>query len=143
MTEVIGIDHFYIAVSDMQRSEIFYDKAFRDALGFRKNTFALHEEPHIHYYNRHFGYVIRPARAAHPHDAYSPGLHHLCLRVDTIAHVASVAGRLRELGIQASEVTNHPRYAPDYWATFFSDPDGIRLEITNFRQERRERYLNW
>lgn len=29
----------------------------------------------------------------------------------------------------------YPEYAPDYYAIFFSDPDGIRLELTNFRQE--------
>jgi hypothetical protein len=25
----------------------------------------------------------------------------------------------------------------------FTDPDGIRLEVTNYRQERRERHDNW
>ena len=39
MAEIIGIDHLYIAVSDPARSEAFYDKVFRDALGFRKNRF--------------------------------------------------------------------------------------------------------
>ena len=28
-------------------------------------------------------------------------------------------------------------------ATKFSDPDGIRLEITNYRQERRQRHDEW
>jgi glyoxylase I family protein len=37
----------------------------------------------------------------------------------------------------------HPDYAPDYMATFFTDPDGIRLEITNYRQERRDRHDAW
>ena len=36
----------------------------------------------------------------------------------------------------------YPEYAPDYYATFFSDPDGIRLEITNYRQERRKRFAD-
>ena len=40
MTEVIGIDHVYIAVSDLERSEIFYDRVMFEALGFRKNKFA-------------------------------------------------------------------------------------------------------
>jgi catechol 2,3-dioxygenase-like lactoylglutathione lyase family enzyme len=40
MTEVIGIDHIYISVSDLDRSEAFYDKAMA-ALGFRKNTFTI------------------------------------------------------------------------------------------------------
>jgi glyoxylase I family protein len=38
MTEVTGIDHVYIAVSDPARSEAFYDLVMLQALGFRKNT---------------------------------------------------------------------------------------------------------
>jgi len=34
--EIIGIDHIYVAVSDLGRSEKFYD-AVMTVLGFRKN----------------------------------------------------------------------------------------------------------
>lgn len=143
MTEVIGIDHIYIAVSDLVQSEAFYDRVLRDVLGFRKNSFVLGGAPHVQYFNRHFGYVLRPAKPGSPHDCYAPGLHHLCLRVDRIADVQTVAGELQRLGIAATEARNFPEYAPDYWATFFNDPDGIRLEITNYRQERRDRHDHW
>jgi glyoxylase I family protein len=85
MPEVIGIDHIYIAVTDLAKSEPFYDLVFMQTLGFRKNKFPLGDrgEPHIQYYNRHFGYVLRPARSLKSHDSYSPGLHHLCLRVES------------------------------------------------------------
>lgn len=142
MTEIIGIDHIYITVSDMARSEAFYDRAM-EVLGFRKNAFSIGGDAHIQYFNRHFGYVLRPARSANAHDSYSPGLHHLCLRVDSMADVVSVATSLRAAGIDATEPELHPGYAPDYWATFFTDPDGIRLEVTNYRQERRERHDRW
>lgn len=36
MTEIIGIDHIYIAASDLSRSEIFYDRVLLDTLGFHK-----------------------------------------------------------------------------------------------------------
>jgi catechol 2,3-dioxygenase-like lactoylglutathione lyase family enzyme len=142
MPNIIGIDHIYIAVSDLSRSEPFYDTVMQ-VLGFRKNTFAINGDPHVQYYNRHFGYVIRPARSNSAHDSYSPGLHHLCLRVESIEDVRAASEQLRAAGIAASEAQHHPGYAPDYWATFFTDPDGIRLEVTNYRQERRERYDSW
>jgi glyoxylase I family protein len=47
MTEVTGIDHIYIAASNLARSEIFYDRVLLDTLGFRKNKFKLGGEPHI------------------------------------------------------------------------------------------------
>lgn len=143
MTEVIGIDHIYVSVSDLARSERFYDRVLLETLGFRKNRFVLGGEPHIQYFNRHFGYVLRPSRSSAAHDCYGPGLHHLCLRVESIADVAAVAAQLRAAGIEASEAKLYAEYAPDYWATSLTDPDGIRLEITNYRQERRDRHDHW
>jgi len=94
MPEVIGIDHIYVAVSDMERSERFYDVVM-GTLGFRKNQFQINGEKHIQYYNRHFGYVLRPARLANLHNPYAPGLHHFCLRVETEKEVSDVAEKLR------------------------------------------------
>jgi glyoxylase I family protein len=143
MPEVIGIDHIYVTASDLATSERFYDRVMLEALGFRKNKFALAGDPHIQYFNRQFGFVLRPARVQAKHDPYSPGLHHLCLRVDSTAEVHAVTNQLRKLGINASEARLYPEYAPDYTATFFEDPDGIRLEVTNYRQERRDRHGRW
>ncbi|HWR87313.1 MAG TPA: VOC family protein [Acidiferrobacterales bacterium] len=142
MPEIIGIDHIYITVSDMERSEKFYDVVM-EILGFRKSPFRIGTEKHIQYYNRHFGYVLRPARTTNPHNPYAPGLHHFCLRVEGEKEVQEAARRIKENGIPVSEPRHYPEYAPDYFAVFFSDPDGTRLEITNYRQERRQRHDNW
>lgn len=143
MTEVIGIDHIYFTVRDLAASERFYDVVMVDVLGFRKNQFDIGGAPHVQYFNRHFGVVLRPARAGAQHDPYSPGLHHFCLRVDSAEDVAAVAEQLRARGVAATESKLYPEYASDYFATFFEDPDGIRLEVTNYRQERRERHDGW
>lgn len=143
MTEVIGIDHIYIAVTDLDRSEIFYDRVLVGALGFRKNKFTLGGDSHIQYFNRHFGYVLRPSRTQAARDPYAPGLHYFCFRVDSVADVVAVATQLRSAGIEVSEARRYPEYATDYWATFFTDPNGIRLEVTNYRLERRERHDKW
>lgn len=143
MPEVIGIDHIYITVSNLADSELFYDRVFLEVLGFRKNKFALAGEAHIQYYNRQFGLVLRPARVMSEHEPYAPGLHHLCLRVDSSDEVHAVAAQLQQLGIEATQAQLYPEYASDYVATFFKDPDGVRLEVTNYRQERRERHDLW
>jgi len=142
MPEILGIDHIYIAVSDLSRSEIFYD-AVMEVLGFRKNSFKLNGEKHIQYYNRHFGYVIRPARSRGKYNPYSPGLHHICLRVEGEQEVKDTAKKLKELNIPVTEPKRYSEYAPDYFAVFFTDPDGVQLEITNYRQERRQKHDNW
>lgn len=140
MTPVVGIDHLYITVLDLARSQAFYDAVFLGVLGFRRNAFEIGGEPHVQYYNRHFGYVLRPARLLQSHQPYAPGLHHLCLRVDTVDDVRAVADALNAAGIAATPAALHAGYAPDYWATFFTDPDGVRLEVTNYRAERHDRW---
>ena len=142
MPEVIGIDHVYLAVSDLTRSEAFYDQVMA-VLGFRKSRFALGDEPHVQYFNRHFGWVLRPSRSSGTHDPYAPGLHHFCFRVVDERAVDRACAELRALGVTATDPKLYPEYAPDYYATFFEDPDGIRLEITNFREGRRRRMWDW
>ena len=142
MPEVIGIDHIYITVTSLERSEPFYDVLMK-TLGFRKNQFQLEGEKHIQYYNRHFGYVLRPARIANSHNRYGPGLHHLCFRVNSEKEVKEAARQLTEHNLSVSEPRLFPEFAADYYAVFLADPDGIQLEITNYRQERRQRHDNW
>ena len=143
MTRIIGIDHIYISVSNLEHSRVFYDRVFLGVFGFRSNSFTLGGDPHVQYYNQHLGYVLRPARVAQALQPYAPGLHHLCLRVETVDGVRAVSAALNAAGIAATPAALHGDYAPDYWATFFNDPDGLRLEVTNYRQERRERHDRW
>jgi len=141
--EVIGIDHVYIAVRDLRRSEEFYDRVM-PVLGYRKVGSTIGGDPHVHYYNRQFGFSLRPARPnTAPHDSYAPGLHHFCFRVLDEDAVARAAAELRAVGVEVTEPRLYPEYSPDYYATFFADPDGVRLEITNFREIRRRRMFDW
>jgi glyoxylase I family protein len=141
--EVIGIDHVYITVRDLRRSEEFYDRVM-PILDFRKGQGDIGGDPHLHYYNRQFGYSLRPARKDTPdHDPYAPGLHHLCFRVVDEAAVNRAARTLREAGVEVTEPRHYPEYDPDYYATFFKDPDGVRLEVTNFRERRRKLMHDW
>lgn len=142
-TEIIGIDHIYLAVSDLERSRKFYDRVM-PILGFRQNSFVNENDPHFQYYNRHFGIVLRPARHhTHRYDPLSPGMHHVCLRVEDAAAVDAIANQFTAAGIACSAPERFPEYAPDYYAIYFSDPDGIRFEVTNYREERRQRFKEW
>jgi glyoxylase I family protein len=135
--EILGVDHIYLSVSKFARSRIFYDRLMK-SLGFKKGTFPVGAEPHCHYYNRSLQITIRPARNRESkHDSYSPGLHHLCLRVESSDAVEKVAGRLRAMGIEIEGPRLWPEYAPDYYAVFFSDPDGIRFEVMNHMKRRK------
>ncbi len=141
--EVIGIDHVYVTVRDLARATRFYDRVMT-VLGYRKAESTIGGDPHVHYYNRQFGFSLRPARPGTPaHDPYAPGLHHFCFRVVDEAAVRRATVELRAAGVEMTEPRVYPEYAPDYFATFFVDPDGVRLEVTNFRESRRRRMFDW
>lgn len=143
MAEVIGMDHIYVTVGNLKRSEDFYD-LLMPILGFRKRAGTIGGDPHLHYYNRQFGYSLRPACNGTPeHDPYASGLHHFCFRVLDEAAVDLVSDELRTVGIEATKPSYYPEYDTDYYATFFEDPDGVRLEVTNFRDRRRKLMYDW
>jgi catechol 2,3-dioxygenase-like lactoylglutathione lyase family enzyme len=141
--EVIGVDHVYLAVSDLARSRRFYDDVL-GALGFRSAEEPIGGDPHAHYWNRSLQLSIRPARAKGArHDPYAPGLHHLCVQVRDRAAVDAAHGKLAGLGVAASAPRLYPEYNADYYATFFTDPDGIRLEIVARKAKRDEIVARW
>ena len=143
MTEVIGIDHIYLTVRDLQTSEVFYDKIL-PVLGFKKAVAPIGGQPHIHYFCRYYGLSIRPAKENTPdHNSYAPGLHHFCFRVESNEDIDSIYNQFKDLKVEISKPRLYPEYAPDYYAVFFSDPDGIRLEITNYRLQRRRHVSQW
>ena len=57
--------------------------------------------------------------------------------------VDRAAGELAGAGVEATRPRYYPGYGPDYYATFFEDPDGIRLEVMNFRELRRRIMFDW
>ncbi|MEW1912739.1 VOC family protein [Kitasatospora sp. NPDC085895] len=60
----------------------------------------------------------------------APGLHHLSFRVDSVEEVRAAEAVLKELGADfAHEGVVPHREGADSGGVFFTDPDGIRLEI--------------
>jgi catechol 2,3-dioxygenase-like lactoylglutathione lyase family enzyme len=139
--EVVGLDHVYLAVADLQRSEKFYDTVL-GLLDFRKIDAPIGGEAHRHYFNKVMQISIRPARSG-THDPYAPGLHHLCLQVADNEAVDKFARLLRSAGIAITEPALYPQYADDYYALFLDDPDGIRLEVVARRARRKLTVERW
>jgi glyoxylase I family protein len=71
----------------------------------------------------------QPSQIGSGYDRYSVGLHHLAFEASTRATVDERAAWLRSI---AAEIESEPReygYSPGYYAVFFYDPDGLKLEI--------------
>ena len=103
----------------------FYD-AVMPLLGFRRTKDAP-EGPIYAGAAVEVGLVEARSQAAH--DRYAAGLHHLAFAAPTRAAVDAVHARLVELGVRVLDApADYPQYAPGYYAVFFADPDGLKLE---------------
>ena len=70
-------------------------------------------------------------------ELYAPGLHHLALAVETPAEVDAAHAAAVETGAEVLHAPRlWPQYRVDYYATFFVDPDGFRLEVASARDAR-------
>lgn len=131
------VHHIDLTVSNLERSRVFYDRV----LGFLGYARADDHENGTDWDWQGGGASAAPfhsigillARgegAGRDHDRYSPGLHHLAWTADGREDVDRLHALLLEIGATILDPpADYPRYGPDYYAIFFADPDGLKLEF--------------
>ena len=81
---------------------------------------------------RAFSIALRSARpdtATKPHDRYAPGLHHFAFHANSRSDVNAFAEFLQEIGADILDAPAEYDYTLGYYAVFFADPDGLKLEV--------------
>jgi catechol 2,3-dioxygenase-like lactoylglutathione lyase family enzyme len=64
-----------------------------------------------------------------PYDRFAVGVHHICIDVPSREVVDERARWLRDNGAEIEDGPAEFDYSPGYYAVFFYDPDGIKLEL--------------
>ena len=123
--------HLTLAVTNLEKSRIFYKSLFgklkfkqiRD--GERSVAWAPREG---------FGIWIRQAKHAKPlYKYFAPGLQHLCVKAKTRKAVDEIYKLVSaKKTFVFDEPKAYPEYTPKYYAVFFADPDGIKIEIAYY-----------
>jgi catechol 2,3-dioxygenase-like lactoylglutathione lyase family enzyme len=130
-----GVHHVDLVVSSILRSLPFY-RALLEPLGWHRVGEVEGERGETIWYISGPGSSIglREAQTPQvaPYDRYRVGLHHLAFE----AHSRFVVDERADwLSVQPSvEIESGPEdyaYSPGYYAVFFYDPDGIKLEIVH------------
>lgn len=71
-----------------------------------------------------------PELATYVHRRYAPGLHHLAWRAASREDVDRLHRLIVENGITVLDAPAHyPEYSATYYAVFFEDADGMKLEV--------------
>jgi glyoxylase I family protein len=129
-----GVDHFDLVVSSLDRSLPLY-RELLEPLGYTRAGEIVGERGERVVYLSGSGIVpfsLREAQAdGGAHDRYRIGIHHVAFEAPSREVVDD---RLRWARAQGLEIENDPReytYRPGYYAGFFYDPDGIKLEIVH------------
>jgi len=132
------IDHIQITVKDFKRAEAFYDQLM-PILGFdlslkSKGRVDSNDFDVIEYVHSNIVIGINSPREQYKNEAVNrrkPGsLHHLAFRANSKTEVDEVYLKIKNIEANIVQPPQlYPQHGEYYYALFFKDPDGIKLEV--------------
>jgi len=132
-----AIDHLDLVVSDLERSLRFYVDLLRPLGYVRTSEIEGERGERVVYVGRRGGYgsvSVRQRQAQEreaPYERYDLGIHHIAFAAPSREVVDDRAQWLRDNGHDIESGPEEYAYSPGYYAVFFYDPDGIKLEIVH------------
>jgi len=125
MASVVGIDHLVLSVGDLARSQEFYGKVLH-FLGFKlKYDYG----DMVGWSNGKTLYWIAAADAQGRKRKYRKGdigFHHYAFELSNRKDVDDLGAFLEKNGMTVIDPPGE--YYDDYYAVYFADPDGMKLE---------------
>ena len=131
------IDHLDLVVTSLERSLVFYRELLAPLGYVTAKEIEGERGERVVYIGRRGGMgsvSLREAQSdAHdvPYDRYGIGLHHLAFAAPSREVVDERAAWLRSRGATIESGPEEYGYTPGYYAVFFYDPDGIKLELVH------------
>ncbi len=125
--------HLDLTVSHLEVSLAFYTVVLA-RLGYQRTDLYSGGAPcwiHTDGGAPAFGIAIHEARNKTTHDRYSPGLHHLAFHAEERHQVDLFYEFLLENKFTILDSPAEYDYTSDYYAVFFADPDGLKLEVVH------------
>jgi catechol 2,3-dioxygenase-like lactoylglutathione lyase family enzyme len=133
MPKVVGIDHLAIRVGDFEASRRFYDRLLH-FLGFVREW----------EFGRTVGWnngvtmiwITEADPGSEPHRTGDIGYHHYAFELASKAEVDELGEFLDREGVTVVDPpAAYPSYGEGYYAVFFLDPDGLKLEAMYFLEK--------
>jgi catechol 2,3-dioxygenase-like lactoylglutathione lyase family enzyme len=131
-----GIHHLDLVVSDVDRSKDFYSGLLR-GLGWAGVLELEGERGERIWYlqaaDTWLGLRAKQSDAhAVPYDRYAVGVHHVAFEASTRDAVDRAWEWALTQGVDLESAPKEfPQYVEGYYAAFFFDPDGIKLEVVH------------
>ena len=123
--------HLDLTVQDLERSAPFYESVL-GFMGYRRSKagdgWIVWDLPTAD--GSSCSLAIRRAHRKRAHDRYTVGLHHFAWAAASRDDVGRLHAHLQKLGATILDApADYPQYRAGYYAVFFADPDGLKLEF--------------
>jgi glyoxylase I family protein len=128
-----GVDHFDLVVSSLDRSLALYRELLAP-LGYTRASDIVGERGERIVYlggERVVPVSLRQAQTPGAHDRYRVGIHHVAFEAPSREVVDERLRWAKEAGLEIEDAPREYDYRPGYYAGFFYDPDGLKLEIVH------------
>lgn len=133
MVKVVAIDHLSVRVRDFAASRAFYSRLFE----FLEFEVLDEYENAMGWTNGRTRYWIGQAEhPEHRHRIGEVGFHHYAFELPSRADVDALQAFVRD-ELRATIVDPADEYYDDYYAVFFLDPDGLKLEGMKYGEKTR------
>jgi catechol 2,3-dioxygenase-like lactoylglutathione lyase family enzyme len=141
------LTHVDLSISDPDASVPFYEALF-SALGYKRLDVPYPDfqgprprraawQMRLHS-GASFGIEVRPSSGPNRerrNDRYAPGMHHMAFHAEGPADVDRIHRAMLEAGATVldppADYTGQRGYTPGYYAAFYADPDGIKIEVAH------------
>jgi catechol 2,3-dioxygenase-like lactoylglutathione lyase family enzyme len=138
MPRVVGIDHLVLSVGDLARSRYFYAKV----LGFLGFKLTYDSGGFVGWSNGKTLFWIAQADVPgrkRKHRKGDIGFHHYAFELASRKAVDDLGAFLEKHGMAVTDPPGTYNGDDQYYAVFFDDPDGMRLEAMVYGPERKRR----
>ena len=128
-----GVHHVDLVVSSIERSLPFY-QGLLGPLGYHRVGEVEGERGETIWYlsGPDVALGLREAQSeSEAYDRYAVGLHHIAFEAESRAQVQERAEWVRSQPVDIESEPQEYSYLPGYYAFFFYDPDGMKLEIVH------------
>lgn len=129
-----AIHHVFITVKDLDRSRLFYDQLM-PRIGYPGTWDFGGAGTSVGYLAAGGSFWVKqgdPRFAADRFDKDRVGLCEIAFRADSREQIDAIARDLPGMGGRILDPPRaYPEYVPGYYAVFFVDPDGIKLELVH------------
>jgi catechol 2,3-dioxygenase-like lactoylglutathione lyase family enzyme len=131
MPRVVGIDHLVLSVSDLARSKVYYGRV----LGFLGFKLKHDLSGFAGWSNGKTLFWIAQADSEgrkRKHRKGDIGFHHYAFELESRTAVDALGAFLEEHGLPVADPPDSYNGDDQYYAVFFHDPDGLRLEAMHY-----------